>query len=62
MLEVCHCLQYWNAISWHIKIDRSQAFECPLERAKKAFFSDIDASFGKIGRLLSQEVTLKLFQ
>lgn len=43
-----------------IFIVRSRVFKCSLEYAKRACYRSLNAIFGKIGRVASEEVTLEL--
>jgi len=40
----------------------SRIFKCTLEYAKKSFYRAVNAIFGKIGRIASEEVTLQLLK
>jgi len=37
-------------------------FKCSLDYAKKSFYRSANATFGKVGRLASEEVTLQLIK
>jgi len=41
-------------------IMKSRAFKCSLDFAKRAFYRSLNAVFGKIGRIASEEVVLEL--
>jgi len=45
-----------------IFIVRSRIFKCSLEYAKKSFNRAVNAIFGKIGHIASEEVTLQLLK
>ena len=39
---------------------KSCRFQCPVEYAKRSFYRSTDGIFGKVGRLASEEVVLKV--
>jgi hypothetical protein len=43
-----------------VYIVSSRVFKCSLDNAKRAFYRSLNAIFGKIGRIASEEVTLQL--
>ena len=45
-----------------IFIVQSRAFKCSIDEAKRCFYRAANAVFGKIGRLVSEEVTLHLLK
>jgi len=45
-----------------IFIVQSGAFKCSIHEAKRCFYRAVNAIFGKIGRLASEEVTLHLLK
>ena len=43
-------------------VAKSRQFRCSIDHAKKVFFRSAKATFGKIGRTASEEVTLELLR
>ena len=43
-----------------IFIVRSRVFRCSLDHPKKGFYRSVNAIFGKVGRIASEEVVLQL--
>jgi len=68
---VCNVLTRLSGISliWASEIRylgifvvKSRLFKCFLESAKRSFYRAANAVFGKIGRIASEEVTLKIIK
>jgi hypothetical protein len=56
-----YALAWVNEIRYlGVSIVQSRQFKCSLAQAKRAFYRSVNAVFGKIGRVASEEVTLHL--
>ena len=43
-----------------VSLSRSRLFKCSFDAAKRAFYRSLNAIFGRVGRVASEEVTLQL--
>ena len=43
-----------------VYIVRARVFKCSIDNAKKSFYRAANSVFGKIGRIVSEEVTLQI--
>ena len=58
-----------NSISWAnqmrylgVFIVKSRVFKCDLDHAKRSFYRAVNAIFGRIGRIASEEVIIQLIK
>ena len=63
MYAAGHHITWYNEVRYlGIHIISSRVFKCSLTHAKQSFYRAANAIFGKIGRIVSEEVTLHLMK